>query len=334
MKKLLVLILFFLIVVSKSNGQINLVPNYSFEAMDTFCNSGSIDGTPPWLSPSGGSPECFKTCAILQPNYLVPQNIWGFQWSLTGIGYAGFGVYVNQPPWSNYREYIQVKLIDSLVITKKYAVSFFVSLMDSSNYGTDDIGAYFSDTAIFKNISDYSPFTIYTPQITNLQGNFLTDKENWIKISGIYISHGGEQYLTIGNFYDDANTDTIIVSGGSLSQMKESGYYIDDVSVTLIPDTIEPVPPENDIFIPNIFSPNNDLNNDVLYVRSHNIREMTFSIFNRWGEKVFESKEITKGWDGTYKGLACNEGVFFYYLDATLQDGTIVQKKGNVTLIR
>jgi gliding motility-associated-like protein len=111
------------------------------------------------------------------------------------------------------------------------------------------------------------------------------------------------------------------------------GYYetIDSVTITInnCEDTIK-----DDIFIPNIFSPNGDLNNDVFYVRSHTIAEMTFCIYNRWGEKVFESKDINKGWDGTYKNEKCNTSVFVYYLEATLVDGRKVGRQGNVTLVR
>jgi gliding motility-associated-like protein len=90
----------------------------------------------------------------------------------------------------------------------------------------------------------------------------------------------------------------------------------------------------DDIYIPNIFSPNGDLNNDVLYVRSHNIKTMDLNIYNRWGEKVFETKDINMGWDGTYKNAKCNEGVFVWYLTGTLKDDKTIVKKGNITLIR
>jgi gliding motility-associated-like protein len=105
----------------------------------------------------------------------------------------------------------------------------------------------------------------------------------------------------------------------------------DSVTVTVIADCDST---SDDIYIPNIFSPNGDLNNDVLYVRSHNIKTMDLNIYNRWGEKIFESKDINKGWDGTYKNSKCNEGVFVWYLNATLKDDKQVVKKGNVTLVR
>jgi gliding motility-associated-like protein len=61
---------------------------------------------------------------------------------------------------------------------------------------------------------------------------------------------------------------------------------------------------------------------------------MDFCIYNRWGEKVFETKDINKGWDGRFNGGNCNEGVFVLYLNATMKDDKQVVKKGNVTLIR
>jgi len=103
---------------------------------------------------------------------------------------------------------------------------------------------------------------------------------------------------------------------------------VDSVTVVVTSDCAD------DIFIPNIFSPNNDGNNDVLYVRSHNLKDMKFCIYNRWGEMVFESKDINKGWDGRYKKGECNTGVYVYYLTGTLKDGKQVFKKGDVTLFR
>ncbi|HTA83010.1 MAG TPA: gliding motility-associated C-terminal domain-containing protein, partial [Bacteroidia bacterium] len=88
------------------------------------------------------------------------------------------------------------------------------------------------------------------------------------------------------------------------------------------------------LFIPEAFSPNSDGKNDILYVRDYCIKDMDFVIFDRWGNKIFESENINDGWDGTYKGKPVNTGDFFYYLKATLRDGTTIEKKGNVALVR
>ncbi len=88
------------------------------------------------------------------------------------------------------------------------------------------------------------------------------------------------------------------------------------------------------IFFPNAFSPNNDGHNDVLYLRGFNADEVHFVIYNRWGEKVFESKSQDSGWDGTYKNEALCSDVYGFYLRVLCRNGQEYIKKGNVTLLR
>ncbi len=87
-------------------------------------------------------------------------------------------------------------------------------------------------------------------------------------------------------------------------------------------------------FIPNSFSPNDDGNNDVLFVRGSGIKNIKLFIYNIWGEKVFETNNINKGWDGTHKGKPVNQGVYAYYLEGTFFNGQSFEQKGNVTLVR
>jgi len=88
------------------------------------------------------------------------------------------------------------------------------------------------------------------------------------------------------------------------------------------------------IWVPNIFSPNGDGNNDLVYVRGKGIHSLQFFIYDRWGEKVFETADINIGWDGTFRGQKMNNAVFVFYLEATFLDGSEVSKKGDITLIR
>jgi len=88
------------------------------------------------------------------------------------------------------------------------------------------------------------------------------------------------------------------------------------------------------IGVPNGFSPNADGNNDVLYVKGNGIETMTFIIYNRYGQKVFEANDQTNGWDGTLNGKNENPGVFVWYLEYVLTDGTSDVLKGNVTLLK
>jgi len=92
--------------------------------------------------------------------------------------------------------------------------------------------------------------------------------------------------------------------------------------------------PATPIFIPDIFSPNGDDANDVLYVRSQGIVSMVFVVYNRWGEKVFESDQIAHGWDGQHRGKPSPSGNYFYYLQASLNDGSTEEMSGEISLIR
>ena len=87
------------------------------------------------------------------------------------------------------------------------------------------------------------------------------------------------------------------------------------------------------IFVPSAFTPNGDGENDVLYVRGVFIDELEFIIYDRWGDKVFETRSQEIGWDGTRNGKQLSSGVFGYYLRVVCSNGEIFRKQGNITLI-
>jgi len=88
------------------------------------------------------------------------------------------------------------------------------------------------------------------------------------------------------------------------------------------------------VYIPNIFTPNGDGSNDVLYVRGQGITAFTLSIYDRWGERVFETSELTYGWDGTFHNKHMDAGVFVWQLHVEFIDGTVKNDKGNLTMTR
>jgi gliding motility-associated-like protein len=88
------------------------------------------------------------------------------------------------------------------------------------------------------------------------------------------------------------------------------------------------------LYVPNAFTPNGDQDNDVLYVRSTIVKDFVFRIFDRWGELVFESKSLHRGWDGTFREKLLDPDVYDYYVEGHCIDGQEFLIKGNVTLIR
>ncbi|MCB9342453.1 MAG: gliding motility-associated C-terminal domain-containing protein [Lewinellaceae bacterium] len=117
-----------------------------------------------------------------------------------------------------------------------------------------------------------------------------------------------------------------------VTAMTEDGCVAtDEVSVKFCLDQcLEPY-----IFVPNTFTPNNDGINDHFIVRGANITDMVFMVWNRWGEKVYETTDINaQGWDGSFKGADATPDSYAWYLRATCGDGGSIERQGNVTLLK
>ena len=130
--------------------------------------------------------------------------------------------------YPNTREYAQVQLLDSLQSGHTYCVEFYVSLTlynPPYSYAIDKIGAFLSNNAISSTSLSYLN---YTAQVQSPTGTILSDSANWTLISGTYIALGGEKFITVGNFNNDANTDTLDYGYG---YQHGAYYYIDDISV-------------------------------------------------------------------------------------------------------
>jgi gliding motility-associated-like protein len=88
-------------------------------------------------------------------------------------------------------------------------------------------------------------------------------------------------------------------------------------------------------FIPTAFSPNGDGNNDVYYLHGlENAQSIEFIVWNRWGQKVFETTNASQGWDGNTNGSPNPSGVYAYQLKINMADGSSESKAGNITLMR
>lgn len=91
---------------------------------------------------------------------------------------------------------------------------------------------------------------------------------------------------------------------------------------------------QTNVYIPNGFTPNGDGKNDLLLVRANGLTNLYFAVYDRWGQKVFETTEQSKGWDGTFKGKKLDPAVFGWYAEGDCEGGQKFFKKGNVTLLR
>jgi gliding motility-associated-like protein len=86
--------------------------------------------------------------------------------------------------------------------------------------------------------------------------------------------------------------------------------------------------------VPNAFTPGRFGQNGVVKVTGFGIEKMIWRIYNRWGQKVFETNDRHAGWDGTVKGVLQPMDVYTYTLDVVFSDGRPLRKTGDITLIR
>jgi gliding motility-associated-like protein len=153
------------------------------------------------------------------------------------------------------------------------------------------------------------------------------------------IDSSGQQSVTFrwntGTVDSDAYSSQIIVyQAGPYQVTALNGFCPVSQSIT-----IDTVSCDSEciagIAIPDIFSPNSDGKNDTFYIlHICDINPFEMHIYNRWGELVFESPDIHKGWDGKYKGTPEPEEVYWLWLMLTLPDGKTIYRSGYVTLVR
>jgi OOP family OmpA-OmpF porin len=166
-------------------------------------------------------------------NYLgAPDNYMGTQGPKTGGNYAGFtayysddaGIFISEPGYRQYSEYIQFAFSEPLTAGRSYSITFNVSLAEKSAYAVSGLGAYISTTKMDVKNNAFLPITPHiacTEVVTNTE---------WTTISSTYVAAGGERYLTIGCFDSYMEIQKIIAPFTTNS--RKAYYYIDDVSFT------------------------------------------------------------------------------------------------------
>lgn len=213
----------------------NLVNNPGFELYAQCTHDNQMFYASNWNAPPSSHPFCV-TPNLLTPcngnSLSAPNNLFGSQTAHDGVSYAGIYVYGDGAPGANplneMREYVQTQLSTPLVAGTTYRVSFFVSLCDNFLIGIGSVGAHLSVDPLVNNPQSCAHITA-VPQI--ISENIITDKEGWVEIWGNYVAQGGEQYLTIGNFRNNADTPKTIFSVPPVTIGYFSYYYIDTVEV-------------------------------------------------------------------------------------------------------
>ena len=280
MKKIILLLLAITI---NANSQ-NLVPNPSFEEYYQCPSSQGGFYVDFWFNtPNSGvaTPDDYNTCAPAGVNAAVPDNITGFQYPQEGEGYAGLFCYGGaNGSDSTQRDYIEVQLISPLIEGQEYEFSMYVSLADKYGAAINNIGV-----AITEYMVEGNGQIGVIPEIPQIKAiDPISDEENWTQITGTFIAEGGEEYLTIGNFFSDGDTEKISIWG---SPFLNWGYYYFD-SVSLSPVILST---NDEILNKQLKVYPNPTSNLVTIERTNNYSStITYKLYNLLGELIYTSE--------------------------------------------
>jgi gliding motility-associated-like protein len=194
---------------------------------------------------------------------------------------------------------------------------------------TDDHGCKLIDTVIVHDTVSFPP-NIQTYADDTVIYNSQTTAIHTTIIPGYSYSWNPSQELASPHLPNSSASPSQTTTYYVTIQDAYGCVYVDSVTIFVIDVLCD----ESQVFVPNAFSPNGDNNNDVLYVRSNVVKDVYFVVYDRWGEKVFETYDMSKGWDGNFRGRSCDPAVYDYYLKTTCINDIEFIKKGNVTLIR
>ena len=212
----------------------NLVPNPSFE--DTVhCPqyTDEVQDASGWMN-FGNSPDYYNGCASGTTTFVsIPNAGAGFQYAHSGVAMAGLITWSNRSnglSQFNYRENIGTQLSNTMIIGQKYFFSFYTNysgyLDGWREVASDKIGLRFS--TIPYDSANRPPLTNFAHLYSSA---ILNDTVNWIKLSASFIADSAYQYVAVGNFFDDFNTDTSSY-GNPLFGSESAYYYVDDICVS------------------------------------------------------------------------------------------------------
>lgn len=229
--KLFIVLITFLASENSVFGQ-NLIPNPSFEEYEVcpgdFSQSAYEFRVKHWHSANLGTPDNFNDCSIWEAD--VPHNWAGVSDPYEGKGYVGIYLWMNNA--NNYREYLQCKLLQPMLKDSLYEIEFHYKLSSYSKYSIDRIGLMLTDSLVQVK---HDQVISTQPTISIIQDTALTKETGyWETARKEYRARGEEQYVTIGNFFDNQTTHHYFIRFSPVQQSmleKSAYYYIDEVKV-------------------------------------------------------------------------------------------------------
>ncbi len=232
-----------------------------------------------------------------------------------------------------YKEFAQTDtfLVDMDVQVDDHSYTYITYLKD--NCGGLSEPSNISKTILLKADLEQNDILKYDPVVGWSRYSFWNSGIDHYKVEFFYDSSGG--FYTLGN--KDSNEFTLSHKYVNLEQReycyRVTAYQVDSQSI-FSESNIACISTAPRLFAPDVFTINGDNLNDVFQLGGVFLDTYHISIYNRWGELMFESDSIHNSWDGTYKGTPCTPDVYVFLAEATGRKGQRITIKGNVTLLR
>lgn len=167
---------------------------------------------------------------------------------------------------------------------------------------------------------------------------FSPNTQDFFKDKSVYFEYLGDKKDKVTWLFDKSKVNKIIAQNANITFI-DTGQTIIKLAATNIfgcKDTLSKainIKDEN-IYIPNAFTPNGDGLNDYFKPIGHGIKSCKMAVYNRWGEEIFVTNTMSEGWNGSFKGEMQPPDVFVYTVQAVGLSGQTYNLTGTVTLLR
>lgn len=200
------------------------------------------------------------------------------------------------------------------------------------------------DTALTVLISDTAcglrtdTFSMKIKAITKPTAAFSSGVEEYYKNQSVFFSYSGSTNDNVTWNIDKTIRPRLTAHAINVTFIDTGDAYIKLYSVNLLgcKDSVTRIVNirNEQLFFPTAFTPNGDGLNDTFKPGGIGMKTYHLTIYNRWGQKIFETDNIEEGWDGTYKGETVDTETYIYTCDARGRSGKLYTYNGNITLLR
>ena len=200
------------------------------------------------------------------------------------------------------------------------------------------------DTTFWVKISDNTcsllidTFNMKIKAITNPNVAFTPNEQEFYKDKSVYFQYLGDKKDNVVWIFDKSAVSKIISNNANITFI-DTGQTVIKLTATNIYGCTDSLSKtinikDENIYMPNAFTPNGDGVNDYFKAIGHGIKSFKMSIYNRWGEEIFVSNSMLEGWNGTFKNELLPSDVFVYAVQADGYSGQVYLLKGTLTLLR